>query len=71
MSLGASPNASMPTWPTRAFVQDIFTFREAEPAPRTDNYNFETMPLWHFVLLAIGAAIAGDVELKLMYAMIG
>ncbi len=29
------------------------------------------MPLWQFVLLAIGAVIAGDVELKLMYAMIG
>ena len=29
------------------------------------------MPLWQFVLLAIGAAIAGDVDLKLMYAMTG
>ena len=29
------------------------------------------MPLWQFVLLAIIAAIAGDVELKLMYAMTG
>jgi hypothetical protein len=29
------------------------------------------MPLWQFVVLAIEAAIAGDVEIKLMYAMIG
>jgi hypothetical protein len=55
----------------RAIVQDLFTFREAEPAPRTDYYDFEATPLWQFVLLAIGAAIAGDVDLKLMYAMIG
>jgi hypothetical protein len=29
------------------------------------------MPLWQFVSLAIGTAIVGDVNLKLMYALIG
>jgi len=29
------------------------------------------MPLWQFVSLAIGTAIAGDVDLKLTYALIG
>jgi hypothetical protein len=36
-----------------------------------DDFDFAKMPIWQFVVLAIGAAIAGDVELKLMYAMIG
>ncbi len=29
------------------------------------------MPLWLFVSLAIGTTITGDVNLKLMYALIG
>jgi hypothetical protein len=29
------------------------------------------MPLWQFVSLTIGIIIAGDVNLKLMYALIG
>jgi hypothetical protein len=29
------------------------------------------MPLWQFVSLSIGTAIAGDVNLKLMYALVG
>jgi hypothetical protein len=34
-------------------------------------YNFDNMPLWQFVSLAIGTAVAGDVNLKLMHALIG
>ena len=29
------------------------------------------MPLWQFVVLAVGCAIAGDVDIKFMYALIG
>jgi hypothetical protein len=54
----------------RSFVQDIFTL-PAKAARRSDDYNFDTMPLWQHVSLAIGTAIAGDVNLKLMYALIG
>ena len=46
----------------RSFVQDIFT-SPGQPVPRSEDYNFETMPLWQFVSLAIGTAIAGDVNL--------
>jgi hypothetical protein len=54
----------------RSFVQDIFTL-PGQDAPRADDYNFNTMPLWQFVSVAIGTAIAGDFNLKLMYALIG
>ena len=54
----------------RSFVQDIFTL-PGQAAPRSDDYDFNTMPLCQFVSLAIGTAIAGDVNLKLMYARIG
>ena len=30
----------------RACVQDIFTFRGAEPAPRVGDSDFTKMPLW-------------------------
>jgi hypothetical protein len=53
----------------RSFVQDIFTL-PGQPSPRSDDYNFDTMPLWQFVSLAIGSAIAGDINMKLMYALI-
>ena len=53
----------------RSFVQDIVTLPE-QAAPRSDDYNFDTMPLWQFVSLAIGTSIASDVKLKLMYAII-
>ena len=55
----------------RSFVQDLFTLPGVDTAQRRDDYNFECMSLWQFVLLAIGAALAGDVDVKLMYAMIG
>jgi hypothetical protein len=54
----------------RSFVQDIFTLTK-QTARRSDDYNFEIMHLWRLVSLAIGTAIAGDVNLKLMYALIG
>ena len=53
----------------RSFVQDIFTL-PGQTAPRSDDYDFNTMPLWQFVSLAIGTAIAGDVNRKLMYTVI-
>ena len=55
----------------RAFVQDLFTFRGVEPTPRVDDSDFTKMPLWQFVILVIGAAVAGDTKLKRLYAMIG
>ena len=55
----------------RAFVQDIFTLREVEASPRVTDFDFKKIPLWQFVIMAIGAAIAGDVQVKLMYALIG
>ena len=55
----------------RAFVQDIFTLPGVDTAPRDADFNFEKIPRWQFVVMAIGAAIAGDVDVKLMYAMIG
>jgi hypothetical protein len=55
----------------RAFVQYLFTYRGAEAAHRTADFDFKTVSLWQFVVLAIGAAIAGDVQIKLMYFMIG
>ena len=55
----------------RAFVQDIFTIPKVDTAPRDADFNFKKIPLWKFVVMAIGAAIAGDVDIKLMYAMIG
>jgi hypothetical protein len=54
----------------RSFVQGICTL-PGQDAPRSDDYNFDTKPLWQFASLAIGTAIAGDVTLKLMYALIG
>ncbi len=54
----------------RSFVQDIFTL-PGQTTPRSDDYNFDPMPLWQFVSLAIGTAVAGDVNLKLIYALIG
>ncbi len=55
----------------RAFVQDLFTFRGVEPAPRVDDSDITKIPLWQFVILVIGAAVAGDTKLKRLYAMIG
>ncbi len=39
--------------------------------PRDADFDFKKIPLWQFVVMTIGAAIAGDVDVKLMYAMIG
>jgi hypothetical protein len=55
----------------RAFIQDIFTLPGVETTPRDANFNFEKIPLWQFVVISIGAAIAGDVDVNLIYAMIG
>jgi len=55
----------------RAFVQDIFTLPGVDTAPRDAEFDFKKIPLWQFVVMAIGAAVAGDVDVKLMYAMIG
>ena len=54
----------------RAFVQDIFTLPGVDIAPRDADFNYEKIPHGQFVVMAIGAAIAGDVDIKLMYAMI-
>jgi hypothetical protein len=54
----------------RFFIEDIFTL-PGTTAPRSGDYDSKTMPLWQFMSLAIGAAIAGDVILKLMYTLIG
>ncbi len=54
---------------TRSFAQDILTL-SGQPAPCSDDYNFDTRPLRQFVPIAIGTAIAGDVNLKLMYSLI-
>ncbi len=54
----------------RSFAQYIFIL-PGQPSPRFSDYDFNTMPLWEFVSLAIGTAIAGDVKLKLVYALIG
>ncbi len=51
-------------------MEDIFTLPGVETASRASDYDFENVPLWQFFLLAIGAAIAGDVDAELMYAMI-
>lgn len=40
--------------------QDWFTLLNAPTAPRADAYDFDNMPLWQFVIIAIGSAIAGD-----------
>jgi hypothetical protein len=52
------------------FVKDIFTLPGKAAGDRVDDYDFEKMPLWQFVILAIAIALAGA-ELKFMYAMIG
>ncbi len=57
--------------PARGFVQNLFTFRGVEPAPRVDDSDFTKMPLLQFVILVIGAAVARDTKLKRLYAMIG
>ena len=44
----------------RRIFQDWFTPTGAPTAPRADDYDFDNMPLWQFVILAIGSAIAGD-----------
>lgn len=36
-----------------------------------DDFDFTRMPLWQFWVLAAGIALAGEVEHKLMLAMIG
>ncbi len=38
---------------------------------RVTGFDFDKNPLWQFVVMAIGAAIAGDADVILMYAMIG
>ncbi len=65
-----SPRVETDIDAARSFAQDILTL-SGRTAPRSRGYDFNTMPLWQFVSLAIGTAIAGDVNLKLMYALIG
>jgi len=55
----------------RAFVQDIFTLPKVDTSPRDANFDFKKIPLRQFVVMAIGVAIAGDVNVKLMYGIIG
>ena len=47
----------------------LYTSRTARPA--LQRLQFRHHALWQFVSLAIGTAIAGDVNMKLMYALIG
>jgi hypothetical protein len=55
-----------------AFVQEIFTRPGVEVTPRVPDFNFKKTPLLNFGVMAIGAAIAGDVDInKLMYALVG
>ncbi len=53
-----------------ACIQNIFNFRGVEAAPRRGDYDFEIMSLCQFIVLTIGSAIAGDVHIKLVKAMI-
>jgi hypothetical protein len=53
------------------FAQGIYTPVREEPKPFRADFDFENMPLWQFSLLALGVAIAGEVEHKLSFAVIG
>jgi hypothetical protein len=54
----------------REFVKDIFTPPRKDAADIVADYDFDNMPLWQFVILIIGIALAGT-KLKSTYAMIG
>ena len=55
---------------THAFVQGIFTLPGVETTPRVADFDFEKITFWQFFVMAIGVVIAGDGDVKLMYAMI-
>ena len=52
-------------------VRSSITLPGVETSPRVPDFDFKKTPLWQFVVMAIGAVIIGDVDVKLMYAMIG
>ena len=48
----------------RVFVEDIFLLLGVATLPIAPDFDFKKIPLWQFFVMAIGAAIAGDVDVK-------